>query len=56
VMQDATFQWNYTTWLDLFTFAALALLFLATLGPKHRHGHAPSHQHDATGSAHHAHH
>jgi uncharacterized membrane protein YraQ (UPF0718 family) len=58
LMQETTFQWNYTTWLDLLVLAALAVLFLATfLHKRSRPVHdSVSPHHPATTEAHHAHH
>jgi uncharacterized membrane protein YraQ (UPF0718 family) len=55
LMQDATFQWNYTTWLDLACAVALLALFLAVRRAKKAgHDHGPDDKH--TGSSHHEHH
>ena len=51
VMQESTFQWNYTTWLDLVVFIALTALFLTTFFNK-RAAHAHHHHEPATSDAH----
>ena len=55
-MPDASFQWNYTTWLDLAVLAALVALFLVARRAKSGN-HAPaSHEHSSEHHAHHHHH
>jgi uncharacterized protein len=55
VMQDASFQWNYTTWLDLAVALALAALFVAARRAKTRNQAHASHEHFKGHEAHHHH-
>jgi uncharacterized membrane protein YraQ (UPF0718 family) len=56
VMQDASFQWNYTTWLDLAVALTLAALFVAARRAKTRNQANASHEHFKGHEAHHHHH
>ncbi len=56
VMAEASFQWNYTTWLDLFLLAALTVLFASTFLQKRARNEASNVHPPATPKAHHAHH
>ena len=56
VMQDASFRWNYTTWLDLAVLAALSALFVVARRAKSRNHAQASHEPSKGHKAPHHHH